>query len=193
MPVPRPQDRGAGSQWPLNGGNTFIPRPFGKSTGPHFQAPAGPVSVQQPPHCGEGISLFDQGPCPPAPFWPHPKTGHGHMGSRHQRGHMGFQHQAKSEDQLFAKLLIRASKPAASRWKGGLPANLVGQQKEVPTLHCGAREGLLTVSKPMSRHKLHCDPQNTHTHPDLWSLSVCPFTNPLAGMFNLNLEHESEI
>lgn len=123
---------------------------------------------------------FDQGPCPPAPFWPHPKTGYGHMGSRHQRGHMGSRHQAKSEDQLFAKLLILASKPAAGGWKGGLPANLVGQQREVPTLHCGAREGLLTMSKPMGCHKLHCDPQKTHTHPDLWRLSVCPFTNPFS-------------
>lgn len=116
---------GAGSQWPLSGANTFLPRPFGKSTKPHFQAPAGPVSVQQPPHCGEGISLLIRALVHLLCFWPHPKTGYSHMGSRHQ---------AKSEDQLFAKLLILASKPAAGGGKEGcLPTSLASREKCLPS------------------------------------------------------------
>lgn len=102
--VPRPQDSRAGSQGPLNGANTFLPGP----TPRHLQALSLPSSLHT--HCGEGILPSDQGPCPPAPFWPHSKA---------ERGHMGSQHQAKAEGQLFAKLLIPASKPTTSGWEGG--------------------------------------------------------------------------
>lgn len=105
-----PQDRRAGSQWPLSEADAFLLDPFGKSPGP--PSPSNCKASLCPTASilwRKELAFVIRALCPPAPFWTHPKAEHGHMGS---------QHQAKAEGQLFAKLLVLASKPAAVSEKG---------------------------------------------------------------------------